>query len=143
MLVISNSKKRILFLSNPYCGSVHDYSILKSEFDPADPLWFAENDVFVDLGFLGIKKDYESERVKIPVKRKKRKSKKDPKIPFTEAEKKHNKSASRDRIYVENAIGGMKRYWWLSHRLRCRDAEYYSMIAGVAAGLWNFSLKAQ
>lgn len=141
MLVISNQAKRILFLSPPYCGSVHDYSILQSEFDPADPLWFKENDLYVDLGFLGVKRDYEGERIKIPIKRKRRKLKTDPKIPFTDEEKEFNKSVSSERIYVENAIGGMKRYWWLTHRLRCRDANYYSMIAGVAAGLWNFSLR--
>ncbi len=141
MLVISNPDKRILFLSRPYCGSVHDYSILQAEFDPTNPLWFTENDVHVDLGFLGIERDYEGKRIKIPIKRKRRKSKKDPKIPFTPAEKEYNKSVSSKRIYVENAIGGMKRYWWLTHRLRCRDAEYYSLVAGIAAGLWNFSLK--
>ena len=141
MLVISNSDKQILFLSNPYCGSVHDYSILQSEFNPDNPLWFTSNNIHVDLGFLGIKKDYEGHRIKIPIKRKRRKSKKDAAIPFTEAEKEHNKKVSSERVYVENAIGGMKRYWWLTHRLRCRDADYYSMIAGVAAGLWNFGIK--
>ena len=141
MLVISNRDKRILFLSKPYCGSVHDYSILQAEFDPNDPLWFSENDVYVDLGFLGIQRDYEGQRARIPIKRKRRKSKADPPIPFTANEKEHNQKVSSERIYVENAIGGMKRYWWLTHRLRCRDADYYSMIAGVAAGLWNFSLK--
>ena len=141
MLVISDPDKRILFLSNPYCGSVHDYSILQAEFDPGDPLWFSENDVYVDLGFLGIERDYAGERVRIPRKRKRRRSKADPKVAFTATEKEHNKKVSSERIYVENAIGGMKRYWWLTHRLRCRDADYYSMIAGVAAGLWNFSLK--
>ena len=95
----------------------------------------------MDLGFLGVKRDYEGERIKIPIKRKRRKLKTDPKIPFTDEEKEFNKSVSSERIYVENAIGGMKRYWWLTHRLRCRDANYYSMIAGVAAGLWNFSLR--
>lgn len=140
MLVISDKKKRILFLSQPYCGSVHDYAILKDEFPISEPLWFSENDVYVDLGFLGIEKDYESDRIKIPIKRKSRKSKKDPKIPFTEEQKIFNKGVSSERIYVENAIGGMKRYWWLSNRLRCRDAEYYSMVAGIAAGLWNFQL---
>ena len=141
MLVISEPDKRILFLSKPYCGSVHDYAMLQTEFDPADPLWFSENDVTVDLGFLGIKRDYAGERVTIPIKRGRRKSKKDPKIEFTAEEKEHNRNVGSQRIYVEHAIGGMKRYWWLTHRLRCRDADYYSMVAGVAAGLWNFSLK--
>jgi hypothetical protein len=142
MLVISDQAKRILFLSEPYCGAVHDYAILKSEFDPGQPMWFDKNEMYVDLDFLGIQKDYSSDRIKVPIKRKQRRTKDDPKIPFTKEEKKHNKLVSQNRVYVENAIGGMKRYWWLTHRLRCRDANYYSLIAGVAAGLWNFSLKA-
>ena len=60
MLLISNADKQILFLSDTYCGLVHDYSMLQSEFDPKEPLWFSENDVYVDLGFLGIEKDYQS-----------------------------------------------------------------------------------
>lgn len=141
MLLISDQSKRIHYLSRPYCGSVHDYAILNTEFNPDEPLWFSDHELYVDLGFLGIKKDYGVDHVKIPIKRKRRKSNKDPMVPFTENEKVFNKSVSSKRIYVENAIGGMKRYWWLTHRLRCRDAEYYSMIAGVAAGLWNFMLK--
>ena len=141
MLVISGKDKRIHYLSKPYCGSVHDYTMLNLEFDPDEPLWFSDHDLYVDLGFLGIVKDYGGDRVKIPIKRKRRRSKKDAKVKFTEAQKAHNKAVSSERIYVENAIGGMKRYWWLTHRLRCRDAKYCSMIAGVAAGLWNFQLK--
>lgn len=141
MLVISGQDKRIHFLSHPYCGSVHDYAMLKAEFNPDEPFWFSDHDLYVDLGFLGIAKDYTSDRIKIPIKRPPRKSKGDPKVAFTEEQKKYNRSVSSTRIYVENAIGGMKRYWWLTHRLRCRDAQYYSMIAGVAAGLWNFQLK--
>lgn len=139
--MVSNAQKRILFLSQPYCGSVHDYAMLKAEFDPNYPFWFLENDIYVDLGFLGIEKDYEGERFKIPKKRKRRKSKKEERSKLTPDEKEYNKQVSSQRIYVENAIGGIKRYWWLSNRLRCRDARYYSLVAGVAAGLWNFSIK--
>ena len=138
MLVISNPNKRIHYLSEPFCGSVHDYAILNVEFSPDDPLWISGHDLYVDLAFLGIQRDYESEWFYIPIKRSRRKSKKDPKIEFSEERKINNKSVSRDRIYVQNSIGGMKRYWWLIHRLRCRDADFYSLIARVAAGLWNF-----
>ena len=133
-------EKLILYLSEPYCGSVHDYGIMKQEFNPQSGVWFDEQGVFVDLGFLGIEKDYQISQLHIPFKRPKRKSKKDPKIEFTEAQKKHNKSVSKIRIIVEHAIGGLKRYRFLSDRLRCRDAEFYSRVAGIAARLWNFQL---
>lgn len=127
-------------MSQPYCGSSHDYAIMKSEFDPDNGLWFDEQGLYVDLGFLGIEKDYQIKQVFIPHKRPRRKSKNDPKIEFTEEQKMHNKSVSKIRIRVEHAIGGLKRYRFLSDRLRCRDAELYSKVAGVAAGLWNFQL---
>lgn len=115
--------------------------MMKGEFDPDVGAWFDEMGVFVDLGFLGIEKDYGSGKIHIPFKRPRRKSKNEPKIEFTEEQKKHNKSVSKVRIIVEHAIGGMKRYRFLSDKLRCRNADFYSRVAGVAAGLWNFQLK--
>ena len=138
---MSNEKRQILYLSEPYCGSVHDYKIMKDEFDPDEGAWFDDKGLFVDLGFLGIEKDYDIGKIHIPFKRPRRKSKNDPKIEFTEEQKIHNKSVSKTRIIVEHAIGGMKRYRFLSDRLRCRNADFYSEVAGIAAGLWNFQLK--
>ena len=40
---------------------------------------------------------------------------------------------SKIRIRVEHAIGGLKRYRFLSDRLN-------SLVAGIAADLWNFNL---
>lgn len=68
------------------------------------------NDVYVDLGFLGITKDSEGDRIKNPVNRQKRTSKIEPIEPFSEAEKEYNKKLSSERIPVENAIGRMNRY---------------------------------
>ncbi|MEM7656941.1 MAG: hypothetical protein AAF399_12485 [Bacteroidota bacterium] len=68
MLTISNREREILYLSEPYLGSVHDYAILKSEFDPEEGLWFDEQGMYVDLGFIGIAKDYEPSRLHIPFK---------------------------------------------------------------------------
>ena len=135
-----NVKKKILYLSQPYCGATHDYAIMKNEFDPTLEVWFNEHGLYVDLGFYGIEKDYQINQLHIPFKRPKRKTKKDPKIEFTEEQKKQNKSVSKTRIIVEHAIGGLKRYRFLSDRLRCRDAAFYSRVAGIAAGLWNFQL---
>lgn len=137
---MSNFSKRILYLSEPYCGSVHDYKMMKTEFDPDENCWFSDHGLFVDLGFLGIKKDYDAKQIFIPFKRTKRKSKEDPETELTKNQKEYNKSVSKIRIKVEHAIGGLKRYRFLSDRLRCRDAAFYSQVAGIAAGLWNFQL---
>ncbi|MEL7065464.1 MAG: transposase family protein [Bacteroidota bacterium] len=137
---MSNLKKEIVYLSEPYQGAVHDFAILKTEFPPEEPLWFDEKGLYVDLGFVGIDKEYEIPLLNIPFKKPRRKSKKDPGIPFTREQKDHNKSVSQIRIGVEHAIGGLKRYRFLSDRLRCKDIHFYSQVAGVAAGLWNFQL---
>lgn len=118
LLVLANTNRRILYLSQPYCGSSHDYAIMKSEFDPDNGLWFDEQGLYVDLEFLGIEKDYQIKQVFIPHKRPRRKSKNDPKIEFTEEQKMHNKSVSKIRIKIERAIGGLKRYrFWAQTKL--------------------------
>jgi len=113
---------------------------MKSELDPKEGAWFDDEAVYVDLGLLGIAKDYGTLNLHIPFKRKRRKTKKDPKVPFTDEQKVHNKKVSSVRVRVEHAFGGLKRYRFLSDRLRCRNAKLYSRVAGVCAGLWNFNL---
>lgn len=114
--------------------------MVKAEFDPKQADWFMDKKVWLDLGYLGFSKDYQTAGVEIPIKRPQRKKKSDPKIEFTEKQKAQNKEVGSNRIYVEHAIGGMKRYRFLSDRLRCRDASFYSIVLGVCAGLWNFQL---
>jgi hypothetical protein len=114
--------------------------MIKDEFNPDQAAWFSDKKVWIDLGYLGFDKDYETEELQIPIKRPRRKKKTDPKIKFTEIQKNHNKSVSSKRIYVEHAIGGLKRYRFLSDRLRCRSANFYSTVIGVCAGIWNFQL---
>lgn len=138
--MISNPRREILYLSEPYQGSVHDYAILKEEFNPEQAIWFNKRGIYVDVGFLGMAKEYEMDQLHIPFKRPRRKSKKDPRPELSESQKSHNKSVSKIRIRIEHAIGGLKRYRFLSDRLRCRNIQFYSQVVGVAAGLWNFQL---
>jgi hypothetical protein len=114
--------------------------MVKAEFDPQEANWFMKKNVWIDLGYKGFRKDYEVADLHIPIKRARRKKKTDPKIEFTEEQKNYNKAISSKRIYVEHAIGGMKRYRFLSDRLRCRDARFYSIVLAVCSGLWNFQL---
>ena len=132
LLCFTNLKNQILFLSEAYHGSCHDYTMLKNELAPYYGKYLEDLDILVDLGFLGIKKDY-SEKVKIPHKKPKKKS-------LTNQQKAYNKSLSQIRIKVEHAIGGLKRYRILSDRLRMRNIMRYNQIAGLCAALWNFSL---
>ena len=91
MLVLTNLERRILYLSQPYCCSVHDDAMMKSEFDPDEGFWFDEMGIYVDLGFLGTHNDYQADRLFIPYKRPRRKSKNDPIIALNDQQKTYNK----------------------------------------------------
>ena len=138
--IISTPERRVLYVGPAYCGTVHDYAMVRDEFDPRVADWFMNKKIWIDLGYQGFKDDYSSIELQIPVKRPRRKKRTDAKIAFTDEQRTHNKSVSSKRIYVEHAIGGIKRYRFLSDRLRCRDARFYTTVMRVCAGLWNFQL---
>ncbi|MFZ2897813.1 MAG: transposase family protein [Saprospiraceae bacterium] len=132
-LLLTTGRRKIKYLSEAYCGSSHDYAILKTELPVEDRLWFDDHHLYVDLGFLGINKDYAIERISIPFKKSKNKG-------LTEEQKMTNKQYSSIRVKVEHSIGGFKRYRFLSDRLRCRNIALYNLVAGICAGIWNFCL---
>lgn len=137
--VISTPDKVILFLGKTFHGSNHDFKILKEEF-PIDIPWFdAVKEVLVDLGYKGIKKEYGANNIKIPNK-KPRKSKLNPIPKLTEEEKLYNKTLSKVRIFVENAIGGIKRFNILTHTFRNRRDCFIDNVIASSAGLWNMRL---
>jgi DDE superfamily endonuclease len=59
---------------------------------------------------------------------------------LSDAHKVANKVLSQVRIFIEHAIGGMKRYNLLVHGFRHRKADFEDDAMGVCAGLWNFVL---
>src|SRR5438876_544674 len=79
------------------------------------------------------------DQIDIPTK-KPRKSKKNPNPQLSDDQKAANKVLSQVRIFIEHAIGGMKRYNILVHVFRNRKANFEDDAIGVCAGLWNFAL---
>jgi len=130
--------KFIIFLGQTFSGRNHDYSMLKEEFPP-ELDWFDVIQVLVDLGYQGIVTDYVGDDIQIPHK-KPRKSKKNPDTPLTDEQKTENRALSRLRIFVENAIAGIKRYNILVHRFRNHRQNFEDQVIAVSAALWNFSL---
>ena len=135
---MSTIEKVILYLGQTFTGRNHDYSMLKQEFPP-DQDWFVDIDVLVDLAYLGMPTAYRSESIQLPHK-KPRKSKKNPVTLLTDEQKTENRALSQIRIFVENAIGGIKRYNILVHRFRNHKFGFEDDVIGICAGLWNFSL---
>jgi hypothetical protein len=114
--IMSTVDKFIVFLGRTFSGHNHDYAMLKAELPP-DLDWFTQIALWVDLGYLGIQTDYTGQQIEIPLK-KPRKSKKNPNPHLSDAQKATNKALSQVRIFVENAIAGIKRYNILVHRFR-------------------------
>lgn len=131
-MLITTQDRIIKYLSYSHEGKQHDYRILKEIFKPGEN-WFKKFKLNVDLGYLGIKKDYESIDIAIPHKKSKYQ-------PLTDNQKNENKDMASERIKVEHSIGGMKRYRILSDRLRTHLIDFYDDVLGVCAGLWNFYL---
>ncbi len=57
--LISDTKRRVIFLGRTFKGSSHDYKMFKQEF-PSSQFGFSPFKIAVDLGYQGIKKDYPS-----------------------------------------------------------------------------------
>ena len=135
---MSLPSKFIVFLGRTFSGHNHDYKMLKQEF-PLDGDWFSDIHVRVDLGYQGMQSDYNIAQIDIPHK-KPRKSKKNPNSHLSDDQKAANKVLSQVRIFIEHAIGGMKRYNILVHVFRNRKADFEDDAVGICAGLWNLVL---
>src|SRR5262245_37168614 len=135
---MSLPEKVIIFLGRTCSGHHHAYSRLKQELPPEFD-WFTDLHVRVDLGYLGMQSDYGSDRIDIPTKTP-RKSKKQPTPQWSDEHKAANTALSQIRIFIEHAIGGMKRYNILVQVFRNRKAHFEDDAVGICAGLWNFAL---
>ncbi len=135
---MSSADKLILFLGHTFVGRTHDYKMLKTEFPPEQP-WFQAVEALFDLGYQGICKDYQGEKLSLPHK-KPRKSKAKPDPQLSNAQKQANRALAKLRIFVEHAIGGMKRYRILVAPYRNHKPNFEDDVAVVSAGLWNFLL---
>lgn len=137
-MVLSDKNKWIYYVSEVYEGSQVDIGILKKEFEVGLD-WFKDCRLLVDLGFVGIEKYYEIKDLVIGFK-KPRKSKNNPNPQLSEEQKERNKAVSNERIYVEHAIGRMKKYNILRHKCRLKSRELKNRILGLCAGLSNYQL---
>ena len=70
-----------------------------------------------------------------------RKSKARPDPQLSDAQKEDNRTLAKLRVFVEHAIGGMKRYRILVNPYRNYKPEFEDDVAVVSAGLWNFLLR--
>lgn len=137
--VIVSTLKDILFLGKTVNGCIHDYKLLKMELNKSQD-WFKKIKVYVDLGYVGIKKDYlSSSSILIPHK-KPRKSKNNPKPSLTKQQKQENKILAKTRVFVEHVIGGIKIFRCLSDRFRNHIKLLEDIFIGISSAIWNFKI---
>ncbi len=123
--------KRVLALTQAREGKVHDKRLL----DEAAIVQGIPDEIViaVDLGFLGLQKEYDN--IEMPHKKPRGGS-------LSQEQKQENREKSSRRVRCENAFAGVKRYRIVSdiYRNRVTDFDDRSML--TATGLWNFYLMA-
>ncbi len=113
-------KGRIVHVSRPRHGSMHDFSLHKEE-PPIPP----GSRAFVDSGYQGLDKIHPP--TELPYKATKTK-------PLDKEEKEYNHALSRYRVIVENIIGDIKTFRILSDRYRNKRKRYgikFHIVAGI------------
>ena len=137
--MVSARTTYIYFLSKTVrAGRTVDFNLLKSDLSAT---YFASTKriLWVDLGYLGINNWVSNQLILIPYK-KPRKSKANPNPALTSFQKTYNKFVGSNRVLVEHAIAGLKRYAILVNKFRNKKLEFADEMIELAAGLWNFKV---
>ena len=127
----SDQDKCILVLTPAEDGKFHDKCLL-------DASILVENipkDIPIqgDLGLKGLEEEYDN--IEIPHKKPKGGK-------LTDEQKAQNRELSQERVVVEHAFGGTKRYGVAANIYRNRKKDFDDHLMLTSAGLWNFYLKA-
>lgn len=130
-LAAVDQRKRVLVLSKAREGKLHD-----KKFHDEDDIAGCVPDAIpieLDLGFLGVQKQYDN--IRIP-------QKKPLGGELSQEQKAANRALSQSRVVCENAFAGVKRYSAVSAIYRNRIAAFDDHLMLTATGLWNFYLMA-
>lgn len=111
-----------------YDGKIHDFTIFKQLFANFD---FSDLRVYVDLGFLGIKKAVTIEELYIPYKSSK-------KCPLSDIQREINYIYSRIRVRIENAIAKIKSFFILRIENRMRISTKLNDAFHICSMLANY-----
>ncbi len=126
-----NNHGYVIHKTNHKRGCRHDYNIYKNN-HPVTPKQVVN---VVDLGYLGIEKDFPKQLSSIP-QRKKRS------LDLSAEEMEYNKIHSKKRIVIEHAICRLKKYRILADVFRNR-LKKYNKVSDIVAGLINYRIMNQ
>jgi hypothetical protein len=129
-LYMINNEKIILYKTkHKQVGRRHDYKIYNKN-RPDTP---KDVESIVDLGFLGVEKDYPEQISSLPIKKKKGNQ------DLTIEEKEYNRIHSKKRIVIEHAICRLKKYRIMSEVFR-NKLRKYDMVSDIVSGLVNYRI---
>jgi hypothetical protein len=86
----------------------------------------------LDLGFLGVEKDFPEQKSSLPIKKEKDHE-------LTEVQKEYNKNHSAKRIVIEHAICRIKKYRIMNDVFRNRLRKY-NKVSDIVSGLVNYRI---
>ncbi len=109
-------------------GRKHDYDVYKKN----HPVIPKEVVNVVDLGYLGIEKDFPKQLSALPYKKKRNQF-------LSDDEKEYNKIHSKKRIIVEHTISRLKKYRILVDIFR-NKLRKYNKVSDIVAGLINYRI---
>ncbi len=130
-ILITDKNRRVGYLSPPAEGKKHDYGMFKELFPPE--LFPNSITLWLDLGFIGVEKDYPDATVMMPKKKPRGKE-------LSDEEKAQNKVISGLRVLVEHAIGGIKRFRITTEKFRNKKDTFNDDVMLISCGLWNYHL---
>jgi DDE superfamily endonuclease len=114
-----------------YVGKSHDFAMFKEE-NLAEILP-AKTPIYTDTGFLGIDSTREDLNVRKPKKKPRNRK-------LNGGEQLGNRLISRERVKVEHAIGGVKRFRITSQIFRGISHSMNTIFKNVC-GLWNLKMR--
>jgi len=131
-IIMTDKSKKIYLLTKTEEGKKHD----KTAANEAEVFHHIGENVqcLVDLGFLGVQKEFPKLKLIIPKKKPKGKQ-------LSNEDKEANREKARVRVKVEHAISGIKRLRSVSDILRNRKKNFDDKFMLIASGLWNFHLE--
>ena len=121
-----NTEGMILHKTGHKGGRKHDYDIYKHN----HPITPSQVDNVVDLGYLGIEKDFPTVKSVLPIRKKKN-------TLLSSEDIKYNKNHSRLRIMVEHTICKIKKFGIMGTKFR-NKLRRYNNISDIISGLLNF-----
>ena len=128
MQFMVNNHGIIIHKVNHKKGRRHDYDIYKKN-HPLTPKQVVN---VVDLGYLGIEKDFPQQLSSIPHRKKRN-------MRLSPEQKEYNQDHSQKRIIIEHTIYRLKKYRILSDIFR-NKLRKYNQVSDIVSGLVNYRI---